>query len=289
MKNWKTYALLAALLIGTTSTSWAQDAKTKPTKKENNLRYGIRGFLSFDGLETSSESTFIYGNRPGVALIGGFTELKKWEMNAEIGYEYLSGELGYKFYKNWAAIAGISHTLYYLEINSSRHGYGYDSGYWYSGNCDESWMTHYYIGAGYQNAWGRLKFKANGKIGRTQLTEVVAQSVIDEYDEWYGVFGGSKNKLSLKTDFFQMNPTWTFGANVYLELLPRASKRRVRPIVPFFELTLMAGVNDKSTRSVKVEEWVPGNVVYQETQKDNEYYDLFQSSVRFGLKWYLKY
>lgn len=244
------------------------------------LKYGIRGVVAIETLNQSQGGfggAFVNSSMTGVSLIGAFAEYKGWELNVEGGYRYLSGELAYKFHNNWAALLGGSRGNHDVDFNF------YDSDYFYNYNWGESWVDKYYVGGGYHNSLNRLKLKADGLLGFVKMSEVESTSIKNRYES-----DGLVNKRFLSRNKTELSPSFVWGINLYLELLPRESKNRLTPLVPFVEWRGLFNSRSNTSQSVQIEEWVLGNVVYQESA-ENKKLSIDYNMVRFGLKWYFKY
>ncbi|MFV0590685.1 MAG: hypothetical protein ACK5M7_04820 [Draconibacterium sp.] len=269
--------LIATIFFtGIAGIGMAQQSSENSDAKQ--LRWGFQLSEGFDGLSQSAVTDFIETNRRSVMLLGAFFEYDKTEFTVNAGYKYVGGELKYKFYRNWAVVAGGSFGEHWLDIE--RDSYGYYYGY----TDGVVGVSQYFLGIGYHNTfWQRLKLQGNAKIGSVHTNKATASGIISSYEYYYDT-----NKKALKTDVYQLSPSFSYGGNIFLELLPRPWKNRKTPLVPFFDLSVMGNNNSNTKREVTIEEWVPGNIAYHE-KSGKMNYDLVNVQLQFGVKWYMKF
>lgn len=275
----KQILFIALLLLATGIADVSTAQQTDENTNQKQLRWGLQLSESYDGVSQAGNNWFFIDTwRRSVFTIGAFVEYEKAELNLNAGYSFVGGELKYKFYKNWAAIAGGSFGKHEMQLEPESIGNYYYT--YYEGDLN---VMQYYVGLGYHNTLGkRLKFQANAKFGGIQTNKVIVSDIVNSYQNY------NSNKEALKTDSYQLSPSFCYGGNIYLELLPRPWKNRKTPLVPFVDVSVMGNPSSNAKREVTIEEWVPGNVVYHE-KVDNLNYDLLSVQVQFGLKWYLKF
>ncbi|MHA7109016.1 hypothetical protein ACRTDU_02745 [Sunxiuqinia elliptica] len=246
---------------------------------KNNFRWGLNLTESYDGISQAGGNRWFFIDtwRRSVFTIGGFIEFNKTELNLNAGYNYVGGELNYKFYRTWTAIVGGSfgeHGMR-LELENTSNYYDY-----YDGDLN---LGQYYLGIGYHNIlWQRLKLQANAKTGAVQTGKVTVSGIVNSSPN------SEANKKAQKIDTYELEPSLMYGGNIYLEVLPRPWKMRKNPLVPFINVSVMGNRRSNAKREVSIEEWVPGNVVYHEKSADLDF-DLVSVQVQLGLKWYLKF
>ncbi len=274
--NVKQKCLVLILMLVTVGIANAQEE----TINRETIQWGFQATFGFDGISQEANNDYIYTHRRNPLLLGVFAQCKKAELNINAGFSYIGAGLGYRIYKNIAVVAGISTGMH--NINIERDGIDYR----YSYVEGDVAVTQYHMGVAYNTTFfQRLKLKATAKAGGINSNETLAISHIDNYTHYYNA-----NKRALKTDSYRLSPSVVYGGDIYLELLPKLSKNRMRPLVPFFNLSIMGNTNSNTSRTVTVEEWIPGNVVYKETAaQSNMTYDLVSMQVQVGLKWFLKY
>ncbi len=275
MNKTKLYVIFAVFATGISGLAHAQQIEKDTVKKK--IQWGLRITQSGDGLVQSGKNEEITTGMEGGFLLGAFAECEKASLDMSLGYSYFDTELSYKFYRNWAVVGEFSTGTHWLDIERTNFNsyYGYTQG--------DAKITQYSFGAGYHNTfWNRLKLKAHAKIGGVKTNKAEASGMIDPSSYSYGT-----NKKALKTDVYQLSSSFIYGADLYLEILPRMSKKRKTPLVPFFKLSIMGSGKSDTFREVNIEEWIPGNVVYHEISDDK--YELSSLKVQLGLKWYLKY
>jgi hypothetical protein len=272
------YISLTLFITVMGNTVWAQQTE-KPANK-NKLQWGFQVTESFDALSQSAGNDNIETSMKSVMLLGAFIQSENAELNINAGYLYIGAELSYNVYQNWALVVGGSTGSHGLEIERESYDYNYS---YTDGDVN---VTRYYLGVGYHNTfWQRLKLQANAKVGGVNTNKATAVGYIGSYEYYYNT-----NKKALKIDTYHLSPSFIYGANLYMELLPRVSKNRKKPLVPFLNLSVMGNGNSNISRKIIIEEWVPGNVVYEETSEQHGLkYDLLSLQVQFGVKWYLKY
>lgn len=268
------YMLLTLIATSVAGVGVAQEVEDK----QNQIKWGFRVTQNIEELTQGGKSENIRTDMQGVMLLGAFIQNEKASLSVNGGYSYIDAEMTYKFYRNWMAVAGGSFGLHSLEVEK------FNLNTYYSYVEGDVNVSQYYLGAGYHNVfWKRLKLNVNAKIGgvHTQSAEIISLVYSDYH--YYG-----SNKKARGINRYELSPSLIYGGNLYLELLPRESKNRKTPLVPFFNLNIMGNTNRNVSREVIVEEWVPGNVVYHE-KVDNAKYSLNTLQVQFGVKWYMKY
>ncbi len=277
MNRQLTYILLTMLVINMAGVCNAQENEETSRGK---LRWGVQASPGTDELHQEAGADYIWTSRKSVGPLGIFATYRNAELSIDADNSYIGANLSYKVYKNWAVIAGGSTGKHWVDIERESYGYGYS----YSYTEGEANVSQYYLGVGYHNTlWNRLKIQANIKIGGVHTNKATAAGIIDSYGYYYDT-----NKKARKTDTYELSPSMVYGSNLYLELLPKASKNRQKPLVPFFNFGVMGNDNSNTSREITIEEWVPGNVVYYE-KSDKIKYDLLNLQVQLGVKWYLKF
>ncbi|WP_430815995.1 hypothetical protein [Carboxylicivirga sp. RSCT41] len=250
-------------------------------QQELNTRFGLTASLQIQSIDQNAQNDYIYSITPIPQLVGLYAQHKNTEASIDLGFNYLGGRLNYTFFRNFGLEAGISTAIHSVTIESDNYGYHYNE------YAEENiGITQYYGGLSYKNKlFERLTIRIMAKARGIETEPFKSQSSIIPQGQYVNY-----NKRALRTDIYELNPSLVYGGNIYLELLPRPSMNRSRPLVPFCNISIMGNNTSNTHRELKIEEWIQGNVVYYESPtKQNLDYDLYAFQVQAGLKWYLRY
>ncbi len=244
------------------------------------LTWGIQAKLGTETVShiSSNEEIFTYRKMP--LLFGAFAKYKKFETDIDFSLWYFNGNLRYQLFPNiWlGAAAGVSkHTI---EIDHSSSGDSYS--YVYTEGDVNYYKYTFNIGYG-KVFFNRLDFRADVSLGSLNSNTGYASDEI--YSYYY-----STNKRARKNDTYKLNPSFIYGTEISLALLPNPNRHRRFPVAPFFTLSFMGKGTSNITRTVNIEEWIPGNIVYSETSDQSSInYDLFSFKGQAGIRWYFNH
>ncbi len=254
----------------------AQDMVEKPK-----LKLAFQNKLGTEVLEQMSSTEDIYSNRKTPLLFGIYANYNKYEAEVDFFFNVLNCDFRYNIYRNfWVGIsAGVS--KHSLEMDEMYSDYYYDDYY----DEDINYFK-YTISAGYGKAFfRRLDLRANLSLGSLNSNKLEVSDYISTSSYYY-----STNKKARVTETYQLNPSLIYGADISIALLPNPKKDRHYPVSPFFTLSFMGNSSSNTNRAVKVEEWVPGNVVYSETSGQSSLnYDIFSFKGCAGIRWFFNY
>ncbi len=253
----------------------AQETEEKPK-----LKLAFQNKLGTELLSQYSKNEDIDSYRKTPFVIGFYGKYKKFEADVDFFFTYLNGDFRYELLHHlWVGVsAGMcSHTIEiersYLD---SYYSYNYTEGdvkyYKYTVNVDYGLIF-----------LKRFDLRAGVSLGSLNSNSCNIKDYINSYNY-------STNKKARKTDSYQLDPTLIYGAQIALTMLPNPNKDRRFPVAPFFSLSFMGNSISNISRAVKIEEWVPGNVVYSETASQSSLdYDIFSFKGQAGIRWYFNY
>ncbi|RUT78739.1 hypothetical protein [Ancylomarina longa] len=266
LNNYKIISILVFLLFAPHFLAQAQD---------NQLKWGLSSQIKARVLGQSKEGEDITLNNKQAITIGAFFNYKDMEANLELMTKTVNLDLRYFVQKNVFVSFEGKWDVTDFEIDNTGKGY-YN---YYSG--DKVNVYSYQAGLGYANTiLSRLYFRGSVLAG------LIHSSKESETEMLYGDY--NSNLRTQKTETYQLKPSFLYGASVQLEWLPNPSKHKLRALIPFVHLGITGNHSSRVYREVSIEEWVPGNVVYNEANRPNDrLYDLFDVDFKIGLKVYL--
>ena len=242
--------------------------------QENSLKWGLSSQIKITDIAQSNgvEDVSSYSQEP--VTIGAFVQYKNLNAKLEFLTKSLSVDIRYFVWKKM-----------FMTLTGSWDGHNYEfyfDDYYDCSYIDDIHVSRYMVGLGYeQTILGRLKCQGTVLGGVMHSSKNTESSIVRKnYDS---------NLRIRKTNVYQLKPSFIYGASLEFELLPRSSKKRLRPIAPFVSLQIAGTDKSRTYRQVCIEEWVEGNIVYQEENHPNDRrYDLTDLDFRFGIKLYFK-
>ncbi|MFV0505457.1 MAG: hypothetical protein ACK5L5_01920 [Bacteroidales bacterium] len=281
----KKYTFLSIALICTCLT--VTHAQSEKVEADSKIKWGaeasLRGSrMSMNFYIENSVNSFNF-MRESPLTIGVFMEMNKIEALINTNGFGITALASYNFHKKfWLGLLGSSESYYY-DAYIGDMGYGGDMN-----------ISRVQAGLGYHNLLGRrLKFKAGlwGGIlnGGNDEGFYVGRRYGSAWEYPIGYVDYPDNKKVKRIDKFCLNASFSYSANIYLELLPNSEKNRRSPITPFVEMTIFGSVPN-ATMDRRIDEWIDGNVVFKESI-DYSDWDRESLNVWFGagIKWYFKY
>lgn len=244
------------------------------TAQESILKWGLYATTKIQDISQTNDIEDVYTYPQLPISIGAFVQYRK--MNVKFDYLVSNASLEMKYFlsKNIFVNVSGSWDSHDYEFNDSKDY----SDYTYVDGVD---VYSYFGGLGYQYTLGRLRMQASVLGGMLHSSKKMDSNLIYQ--------GYSINLRTLKNETYQLKPSLVYGGSLDLEWLPKASKNRVRPISLFFSAKITGAGGSETFRKISIEEWVDGNVVYQEENRPKDrQYNLFFVDVRFGIKFFLK-
>lgn len=263
LNSYKIIVVTILLLLLHTFTADAQ---------ENNLKWGLSSQIKIQEITqyNGTEDIYTYNREP--VNIGAFVQYKN--LNAKLDFLTRSLSVDIRYFV-WNKM--------FVTLKGSWDGHDYDfDNYPDYSDIDDIHVFSYLGGLGYEKMiFRRLKCQGSVLGGVMHSSKNTGSSIIRE--------SYSSNIRVRKTDTYQLKPSFVYGASLELELLPKSSKNRLRPIAPFVSLQITGTDKSRTYRQVSIEEWVEGNVVYREENRPNDRrYNLTDLDFRFGIKLYFK-
>lgn len=243
--------------------------------QETDLKWGLSSQIKVHEFSQNKGSEDVYSYNRQFVTFGAFLEAERFEAKVEALTISVDLDLKYFLWKKMFVTFKGNWDKHNLEIDNWVNYNGYT-------DLDDVNLFSYMGGIGYESTiFHRLKCQGSVLGGIIHSSKESGSSMISA--------GYGSNLRAKKTDTYQLEPTFIYGASLELEWLPNASKNRLRPIAPFISLSI-AGTNESRTyRQVSIEEWVEGNVVYQEENRpSNRLYDFVDVNFRMGIKLYIK-
>ncbi|WP_320020186.1 hypothetical protein [Labilibaculum manganireducens] len=266
LNKYKRISAMILLLLVHTLVSSAQ---------ETDLKWGLSSQIKIQEILQNNKVEDIYSYNQESVTLGVFVQYKNLDVKFEFLTRSASVDLRY-FVWNKVFVS--------LKGSWDGHNYEFDNGENYS-DCsyvDDINVYSYLGGFGYEKTiFGRLKCQGTMLGGVITSSKNTESSII--------LRSNDSNVRARKTDTYQLEPSFVYGGSIELEWLPNPSKNRLRPIAPFASLQITGTNKSRTYRKVSIEEWVEGNVVYQEEINPNDrLYDFVYVNVRMGIKLYLK-
>ena len=242
--------------------------------QEDSLKWGLSSQIKIKDIAQSNgvEDISSYSQEP--VTVGVFVQYKNLNAKLEFLTRSLSVDIRYFVWNKM-----------FVTLKGSWDGHNYEfyfDDYYDCSYIDDIHIFRYIGGLGYEKTiLERLKCQGSVLGGIMHSSKNTESSIIrGNYDS---------NVRVRKTDVYQLKPSFIYGASLELEWLPNSSKNKLRPIAPFVSLQITGTDKSRTYRQISIEEWVEGNVVYEEENRPNDRrYNLTDIDFRFGIKVYFK-
>lgn len=242
--------------------------------QDKTIKWGLYGAIKVYNIDQINDREENYSYQQNPTTLGAFLQYGKWEAELDYLVSNASVDLKYFVAKNTFVNLNASWNKQNYEIGDFRTY----SDYSYIDGID---LYSYLAGMGYRYTYKRLKLQASALAGLMHSSKESDQTTVSPYYD--------RNLRIRKTDTYQLQPTFVYGGALDLELLPNFKKDRRRPLAIFASIQIVGTNKSKTYRKVSIEEWLAGNVVYQEESKpDKSGFDLLSFNFRAGLKIYFR-
>ncbi len=252
-------------------------AQEEPEK--NHLQWAIHAKLGTETISHISNNEDIFAYRKMPLLFGGIAKYQKLETDIDFSLWYFSTRINYQLLPYIFIGTAASFSKNNIEID--RTDYNYTGSFIFTEG--EVNYQKYTFNIGYNKVFfRRLDLRAYISLGSLSSNTSRASGYIDT--------NYSTNKVAQKNDTYKLNPSFIYGAEISLFLLPDPIRHCRFPVCPFFTLSFMGRESTNLNRTISIEEWVPGNIVYFEnSEKSKIDYDVFSFKGQVGIRWYLHY
>lgn len=245
--------------------------------QETDLEWGVSLQVRIHETEQSNGHEDLYSINQQPITLGAFVAYNNFEAKLEFMTKTVSLDLQYFFYDKVFVTLKGNWDVHDYEITDIESDY-----YYYDDILDVNILSCQ-GGFGYANTFFKRLHCSGALLGG------VTQSSKETYPGLVSDNSGS-NLRAQKTNTYQLKPSFVYGAVFQFEWLPRSSKKNWRGfIAPFIYIGITGTHASKTYREITIEEWVEGNVVYQEENRPGDRnYDFADFDVRLGIKLYLK-
>ena len=280
------YIIILAILYAFTTTAQNFSAPERYSLQllKNTSQWGVTANGWINGGNYQNENSTIFSESPKLG-IGAFMVRKN--MRAQFSFDLIESfdfKFQYYIWQGLNATIGASVTDHNLE-----------------------WQLNGYNNASdrenYRNLGSACFYESNISLGYAVVfsrfyVNIYAQSsyIFSDKETFGTIVNNSESNLRYKwNNTTELEGTFVYGGGIEIEMLPyfpkfptTQEKYKNMPsklaISPFIRIDLLGNSTSDMNYSVTVEEWVDGNIVYDEKSND---YDIFPYSVTFGLRWIL--